>query len=73
MTIKAIYENGVFRPIDAVSFPEHTEVEFEPRLAHPPLNTSPEGMDQIYALLMQTFDDPSSPGNLAERHNEHQP
>lgn len=32
MTIHAIYENGVFRPLDAVQLPEQAEVEFEPRL-----------------------------------------
>lgn len=30
-TIRAIYENGVFRPIEPVDLPEHTPVEFEPR------------------------------------------
>lgn len=31
-TIHAIYENGVFRPVEPVELPEHTPVEFEPRV-----------------------------------------
>jgi len=32
MTIRAIYENGVFRPTEKVDLPESTSVVFEPRL-----------------------------------------
>ncbi len=31
MTVRAIFENGVFRPLEPVSLPEHSAVEFEPR------------------------------------------
>lgn len=31
-TVKAVYENGVFRPTGAVDLPDSCEVEFEPRL-----------------------------------------
>ncbi len=31
-TIHAVFENGVFRPIESVDLPEKSEVEFEPRL-----------------------------------------
>lgn len=31
-TIQAIYEQGTFRPTVPVDLPEHTAVEFEPRL-----------------------------------------
>jgi predicted DNA-binding antitoxin AbrB/MazE fold protein len=31
MTVRAIFENGVFRPLDPVDLPEHSTVEFEPR------------------------------------------
>ncbi len=31
-TIHAIYENGVFRPLQPVGLPEQTAVEFEPRV-----------------------------------------
>jgi predicted DNA-binding antitoxin AbrB/MazE fold protein len=29
--VRAIYENGVFRPLEPVDLPEHSTVEFEPR------------------------------------------
>lgn len=31
-TIHAVFENGVFRPVESVDLPEKAEVEFEPRL-----------------------------------------
>ena len=31
-TIHAVFENGVFRPVETVDLPEKAEVEFEPRL-----------------------------------------
>jgi predicted DNA-binding antitoxin AbrB/MazE fold protein len=75
MTVRAVYENGVFRPREAVSLPEHTEVELE--IARSKKAGAGKGaveaMDRVYAALGVTFEDPSSPGNLAERHNEHQP
>ncbi|HUO07705.1 MAG TPA: antitoxin family protein [Phycisphaerae bacterium] len=81
MVVKAIYENGVFKPTEKVTLPEHTHVEFEPRIteeaaSEPALegvNLTPQGMDKIYEILGMRFNDPNSPGNLAERHNEHQP
>jgi len=70
MTVRAIYENGVFRPTEPVNLPEKAQVEFEPKLL------SPEGEDRaaqgrIYELLGQSF--PSGHTDTAERHNEHQP
>ena len=34
-TIHAVYESGVFRPLEAVELPERTEVEFEPKVYLP--------------------------------------
>jgi len=31
MTVRAIFENGVFRPLEPVSLPDQSTVEFEPR------------------------------------------
>lgn len=31
MTIQAVFENGVFRPMEKVTLPEHCEVEVEIR------------------------------------------
>lgn len=66
MTIRAIFEDGVFRPKEAVDLPDRCEVEFEPRVL-----TSPaieDHLDGVYAILSQSFatNDP----HLAERHNE---
>jgi predicted DNA-binding antitoxin AbrB/MazE fold protein len=32
-TIRAVFENGLFRPIEPVDLPDPCEVEFEPRAA----------------------------------------
>ena len=31
-TIHAVFENGIFRPVDPVDLPDKVEVEFEPRV-----------------------------------------
>ena len=69
MTVKAIYENGVFRPTEPVSLPEKTHVE-----VIVPTESDPEdrkNQEEIYALLRQSY--PSGETDVAERHNEHQP
>ena len=52
-TIHAIYENGVFRPTEAVEIPEKSEVEFEVRL----IKKGPEitSLDVVYAILGERF------------------
>ena len=79
-TVRAIYENGVFRPTGPVDLPDHSEVEFEARLiasdsgttADPgPVAPMSEGLARIYAILGQRFH--SGHVDTAERHNEHQP
>jgi len=35
MTIRAVYENGVFRPTEPVELPEHSEVRVETDLLMP--------------------------------------
>ena len=73
MTIHAVYERGVFRPLEPVVLPERTRVLVieEPPSRLPQI--SQENQEAIYGILRRRFDDPDSPGNLAERHNEHQP
>jgi len=79
-SILAVYENGVFRPLDDVSFPNHTKVEIVPL----PVNRGGENrggenvqdanagyQDRVYEILSQSFD--TDQPDLAERHNEHQP
>ncbi len=67
--IHAIYEQGVFRPLEAVDLPETTEVVFEPRPVLPP--AGPEARARILAALAQRFD--SGEDCVAARHDEHQP
>ena len=71
MIIHAIYENGVFRPIEAVEVPEKAEVEMAVRVVKenpPPMS---EGLARIYAILGERFETGES--DLAARIDEHQP
>jgi predicted DNA-binding antitoxin AbrB/MazE fold protein len=68
-TIHAIYENGVFRPVDPVDLPDHCEVEVEVR----EIKTDPRrpSLDDVYAILSKRFD--GGEPDVAARHDEHQP
>ncbi len=78
-TVQAIYENGVFRPTMPVDLPEHTPVEFEPRLKgavgengqQPAAGEGSPGLAQVYAVVGERY--ASGHSDTAERHNEHQP
>lgn len=68
-TVHAVYESGVFRPLETVELPERTEVEFEPR---PVTQLERDGgLDGIYAILGERYQ--SGEHDVAARHNEHQP
>ncbi len=70
MTVKLIYENGVFTPVNPVDLPEKFEVEIDlPKepASHPPT----KAMGKIYEILSRRYD--AGKTDLAERHNEHQP
>jgi predicted DNA-binding antitoxin AbrB/MazE fold protein len=68
-TVRAIFENGVFRPTQKVPLPEHSEVEFEPRpVPHQPKT---DLLNAVYETLNQRFR--SGETDVAARHNEHQP
>ena len=67
--IHAIYENGIFRPVESVDLPESCEVEVEIR--HVAAKPSKPSLEDIYAILSQRFD--SGEHDVADRHNEHQP
>jgi predicted DNA-binding antitoxin AbrB/MazE fold protein len=70
MTVRAIYENGVFRPTKPVQLPERSEVEFDPKVVNGNQDDS-AAQERIYALLGQSF--ASGERDVAERHDEHQP
>ena len=65
-TIHAVYEGGVFRPIEAVDLPDQTSVELQVQESK-----KIPSLDDVYAILRMRFN--SGEGDLAERHNEHQP
>ena len=69
-TIHAVYEKGVFRPLENVELPERTEVEFEPRvIRNQPARAG--AMEEIYKILSERYETGES--DIAARHNEHQP
>ena len=60
-TVNAIYENGVFRPVEPVELPDNTP-------ARVPMS---EGLAKVYAILGERYN--SGHTDTAARHNEHQP
>ncbi|MCO6458539.1 MAG: antitoxin family protein [Pirellulaceae bacterium] len=76
MTIRAVFENGVFRPMEQVKLAEGTVVDLDVikeavdvRSLAPP--GTDEGLIQVYEILGRRFS--SGHHDTAERHNEHQP
>jgi predicted DNA-binding antitoxin AbrB/MazE fold protein len=76
MTIRAVFENGVFRPTEQVKLAEGTVVDLQiveetvdVRALVPP--GTDEGLIQAYEILGRRFN--SGHHDTAERHNEHQP
>ncbi len=69
-TVHAVYEHGVFRPLEAVELAERTEVEFEPKVIGQ-IEPKPGSMEAVYAILSERYE--SGERDVAERHNEHQP
>jgi predicted DNA-binding antitoxin AbrB/MazE fold protein len=72
-TITAVFENGVFRPLQPVQLPEHTRVEFEPKVQTAAVDKADtaEPLAKVYDVLSRRFR--SGHHDTAERHNEHQP
>jgi predicted DNA-binding antitoxin AbrB/MazE fold protein len=69
-TVHAVFEHGMFRPLEAVELPEKCEVEFEPR----PVKISSakeDSLSAIYAILSERYE--SGEHDVAARHNDHQP
>ena len=67
--IHAIYEGGVFRPLETVDLPETTEVVFAPEPVSRP--ATPLARARVVAALARRFD--SGERDVAARHDEHQP
>ena len=71
MTVRAIFENGVFRPTEQVNLPEKSRVEFEPKIIADGDQDDVAAQERIYELLGRTME--SGETDVAERHDEHQP
>jgi predicted DNA-binding antitoxin AbrB/MazE fold protein len=73
-TIRAIYEGGVFRPIEPVDLPDHSTVEIVLRRVGDTVTevdfSQSADMSAIYEVLSRRYSggDPT----ISERHNEHQ-
>ena len=67
--IHAIYENGVFRPIEPVSLPDRCEVEVEIHAVK--TERQQPSLDDVYAILGRRHS--SGEHDVAARHDEHQP
>jgi predicted DNA-binding antitoxin AbrB/MazE fold protein len=68
-TIEAIFEGGVFRPIEPVVLPEKCRVQLQI------VNGAPLEADDDMEAIYEVLDRRHSTGisDLAARHNEHQP
>ena len=74
-TVHAVYEKGVFRPLEPVGLPDNTPVEFEPRvLTEVPQPLPPsmsDGLAKVYEILGRPYS--SGQTDTAALHHEHQP
>ena len=68
MTIRAIYENGVFKPQQPVKLDEHTEVEVFIPAPSSPDTDDPTGWKAAEALIGFIED---APEDMAEEHDHY--
>ena len=74
MVIQAIYENGVFRPLDPIELPDHSQVELfihQPAQAnlHTVATTTP--LAKLAAIACAHPENPDLPVDLAEHHDHY--
>lgn len=70
-TIDAIYENGVFRPLELVDLPERTSARVQVGVEEDFDERKRRAQEEIYRILGERYNSGDPYG--AERHNEHQP
>ena len=68
-TITAIYENGVFRPLEKVDLPDHARVRVI--VDDDSQSAGSPGLAAIYEVMAERYD--SGHHDTAEGHNELQP
>ena len=75
MTVRAIYEDGVFKPSGPVDLPNNSVVELEATVVAPMDANNGYQQEQadkeIYEILSRRYH--TGQTDTAERHNEHQP
>ena len=69
-TVHAVYEHGVFRPLQGVALPEHTEVEFDPKIVSR-TRACAKARKEIFSILSERYE--TGVKDMAARHDEHQP
>lgn len=68
-TVTAIYEHGVFRPLEKVDLPDRSRVRVI--ITDDTQLTGTADLADIYEIMAERYD--SGHHDTAERHNEHQP
>jgi predicted DNA-binding antitoxin AbrB/MazE fold protein len=68
MTIEAIFDGGVFRPVSPVALPDKSRVQLQ--IVDEATADNDDNLDEIYNILDQRYD--TGIVDLAARHNEHQ-
>ena len=68
--VRAVFPDGVFRPLQAVNLPENTRVVFDPTLVDT-IDAHQSNQEKIFEILRRNF--ASGETDVAERHDEHQP
>lgn len=71
MTIRAIFENGVFRPIEPVRIPEHCPVLLHAEVDEKSIEQDRVDNGAIWGILASPVD--AGDPRLSERHDGHQP
>jgi predicted DNA-binding antitoxin AbrB/MazE fold protein len=73
MTIHAVYQNGVFRPIEAVELPESCHVEL---IIHQPATANSQSAEEaplarLAAIASEHPENPELPNDLAAQHDHY--
>lgn len=73
MVVHAVYENGVFRPVDPVELPDNCEVDLMIHQSKPRDSQAPVAapLAKIAAIAGQYPENPNLPGDLAEQHDHY--
>lgn len=73
MVVHAVYENGVFRPVDPVELPDNCEVDLmiHQSKARASQTHATAPLAKIAAIASQHPENPNLPTDLAEQHDHY--